>query len=233
MNQYSSEKSCEITLTTLAVLSSEELKQYHNRTLSNEQYCIELLRRALYEQKDDAWLAIEQCFGRFVRSWFWNHRYRDVALQRDSEENYLAQTFSRFWYAVREQQIEFTSLAAILAYLHATLNGVLADTMRVCLRRQAREMPWLELNDTEELAIEDPVDSQAVWEAIQRFLPDERERRLAYLLYYCGLKPRDIVRHCPQEFDDVKEVYRLSQNILDRLRRNRERLRLILDLHIL
>jgi len=232
MNRYSSEKISEITLTTLAVLSSEELKQYHNRTLSNEQYCIELLRRALHEQKDDAWLVIEQCFGRFVRSWLWNHPYRDVALQRDSEENYLAQTFSRFWYAVREQQIEFTSLAAILAYLHATLNGVLADTMRSCLRRQTREMPWPELNDTEELATEDPVDSQAVWEAIQRFLPDERERRLAYLLYYCGLKPRDIVRHCPQEFDDVKEVYRLSQNILDRLRRNRERLRHILGFDV-
>jgi hypothetical protein len=60
-------------------------------------------------------------------------------------------------------------------------------------------------------------------------LPDKRERRLAYLLYYCGLKPRDIVIHFSLEFDDVKDVYRLNHNIVDRLRRSKDRLRYLLD----
>jgi hypothetical protein len=33
---------------------------------------------------------------------------------------------------------------------------------------------------------------------------------------------------CSHEFDDVKEVYRLNQNIIERLRRNRSRLRYLL-----
>ncbi len=49
-----------------------------------------------------------------------------------------------------------------------------------------------------------------------------------YLLYYCGLKPREIVLRCPQEFDDVKEIYRLNHNIVERLRRNRDQLRYVL-----
>jgi hypothetical protein len=59
-------------------------------------------------------------------------------------------------------------------------------------------------------------------------LPDEREKRLAYLLYHCGLKPREIVLRCSPEFPDVQEIYRLNSNIVERLRRNCDRLRHIL-----
>ena len=141
----------------------------------------------------------------------------------------LAQTFSRFWYAVRDQQLEFTSLYAALSYLHATLNGIIIDTLRSHLRLRSREVPFPEPACTEEPRARDPIDSPSVWNSMQSLLPDERERRLAYLLYYCGLKPREIVLRCPKEFDDVKDIYRLNHNIVERLRRNRDRLRHILD----
>lgn len=73
------------------------------------------------------------------------------------------------------------------------------------------------------------MDNQGIWESIQLLLSDERERRLAYLLYHCGLKPRDIVRRCSPEFPDVQEIYRLNSNIVERLRRNRDRLRHVLS----
>ena len=59
----------------------------------------------------------------------------------------------------------------------------------------------------------------------QDMLPNERERRLAYLLYHCGLKPREIVRFCPQVWSDVQEIYRLRRNIMERLLRNADHLR--------
>jgi hypothetical protein len=64
-----------------------------------------------------------------------------------------------------------------------------------------------------------------VWEIVQRILPGERERRLAYLLFYCGLKPREIVNFLPQEWGDVHEIYRLRRNILERLLRQADHLR--------
>ena len=54
---------------------------------------------------------------------------------------------------------------------------------------------------------------------IQRLLPDRGDQRLAYLLFHCGLKPREIVRFCPQEFHSVQEIYRRRLTIVERLAR--------------
>ena len=163
-------------------------------------YCVELLRWALVLHSDAAWSMLQQCFSETLRGWIWRHPGCDVVLLRDSEENYIAQTFSRFWYAVHDQQLEFTTLPAALRYLHATLNGLLMDTLRSHLRGRAREVPLPEPGCPEEPATAGAIDGQSIWDDIQGFLPDERERRVAYLLYYCGLKPRDIIVRCSHDW---------------------------------
>jgi len=214
----------EIKPTTFTDLSSQELPQHWGKEALDDGYALDLLHRALVEHSDEAWSQLQQYFSEFIRKWLRSHPYRDVALLRDSEENYIAQTFSRFWYAVRDQHLEFSMLYAALSYLHATLNGIITDTLRSHLRLRSREVSLPEPGCSEELSGEAPLESQSFWESIRFLLPDERERRLAYLLYYCGLKPRDIVMRCPGEFDDVKDIYRLNHNIVERLRRNRDRL---------
>jgi len=213
----------QINLKTLAELSTHELQRRRWAEFGGDRHCVDLFRRALVEQTDEAWLALQQCFTETVRSWLWSHPGHDVAFLRDSEENYIAQTFSRFWYAVRDQQLEFTTLPAALRYLHATLNGLLMDTLRSHLRGRAREVPLPEPGCSEEPATAGAIDGQSIWDDIQGFLPDERERRVAYLLYHCGLKPRDIIVRCPREFKDVQEIYHLNHNVVKRLQRNRHR----------
>jgi non-ribosomal peptide synthetase component F len=73
--------------------------------------------------------------------------------------------------------------------------------------------------------VEDQIDSSEVWEILQALLPNRREQRLAYLLYHCGLGPREIVHCCPQEWSDVQEIYRLRRNILERVLNNANKLR--------
>ncbi len=220
----------EMKPTTLTDLRSQEPQHDWGKEALDDRHALDLLRRALVERKDEAWSQLQQCFGEFIRKWIRSHPSRDVALLRDSEENYIAQTFSRFWYAVHTQQLEFTTVYAALRYLRATLNGLLTDTLRCHLRGRAREVSLSEPGCYQEPSVEDSMDAQSIWESIESLLCDERERRLAYLLYYCGLKPRDIVVRCSEEFDDVKEIYRLNHNIIERLRRNRDRLRLLLGL---
>jgi len=53
----------------------------------------------------------------------------------------------------------------------------------------------------------------------------ERAQRLAYLLYHCNLKPREIVRYCQEERTDVQGIYRLRRNILECFLRNADQLR--------
>lgn len=218
----------QMKLTVLADLNTHELQRYRRKEPFDDRFCVEILRRALVDQIDDAWLVLQQCFSETIRCWLHSHPSRDVALLRDSEENYIAQTFSRFWYAVRDQHIEFSTLYVALKYLKATLNGIIIDTLRSHLRLRSREDPFMEQGCCQELIAEDSLDNQSVWNSIQLLLPDERERRLAYLLYYCGLKPRDIVILCSQEFDDVKDIYRLNHNIVERLRCSRDRLHYLL-----
>src|SRR5438874_8843759 len=93
----------QISLKKLADLSTHELQRRRWDEPGGDRYCVELFRRALVEQTDEAWSALQQCFSETVRSWLWSHPSHDVALLRDSEENYIAQTFSRFWYAMRDQ----------------------------------------------------------------------------------------------------------------------------------
>jgi len=72
--------------------------------------------------------------------------------------------------------------------------------------------------------VEDYLGSRETWDMLQTLMPGQRERRLAYLLYHCGLKPREIVRCCPQEWSDVQEISRLRHIILERLLRHANQL---------
>lgn len=215
----------QITLTTLADLCIDELTQYRSNKLADDRYCLELLRRAVVEHTDQAWSLFQQCMSGTIRAWMQSHPNHDVALLRDSEEKLMARTFSHFWYAVQDQHVEFTTLPVLMCYLHATLNGILIDTRRSQWRLQLTEASSPGAACSEQLAVGEPVDAQKIWKVIESLLFDERERRIAYLLYFCGLKPMEIVNRCPKEFDDIKEIYHLRCTIVEKLRQNSDRLR--------
>jgi hypothetical protein len=200
-----------------------EIQAYRRGEPSNETYGLELLRRAIVQSDPAAWAGVQQCLSEFVRSWLYAHPRREAALRWESEENYVALAFERFWQATVQQQVAFSTLAGALAYLRASLNGALLDTLRAYNR--PAEVPLPEPGTPGELSVEDRLDSSELREILQRVLPGEREQRLAYLLYYCNLKPREIVRFCPQEWPDVQEIYRLHRNILKRLLRQTDQLR--------
>jgi hypothetical protein len=52
---------------------------------------------------------------------------------------------------------------------------------------------------------------------LQRLLSDERERRLAYLLFHCGLSPREIAQSHPSEFANLQEIYQLRCSLMGHL----------------
>ena len=114
--------------------------------------------------------------------------------------------------------MEFHTLAAALQYLRASLNGTVLDTLRAYVRPRETSLP--EPGEPGEPYVEDSFESSEVWEILQTLLPDRREKRLAYLLFHCGLKPREIVRFCPQEWSDVHEIYHVRGNMMQRLLSN-------------
>jgi hypothetical protein len=212
-----------LSVSVLTEHCTRELSNYRRGNPSNDQYAVELLRRATVQGDQDAWQWLHQSFSEVVRGWLRCHPSKEAACHLDSEENYVAQAFERLWQVTVHQQLEFSTLAAALRYLRASLNGALLDTLRAYSR--PREVSLPEPDDLGEPQVEDSTGSGEVWEILQTMLPNVREQRLAYLLFHCGLKPREILHFCPQEFSDVREIYRLRRNIMERLLRNADRLR--------
>ncbi len=208
---------------TLASRCLLELANYQRGEPCDETYGLELLRRAIIQSDQEAWAWVQHCFGGTVRGWLHRHPSREAACRLESEENYVALAFERFWRATTmTHQVEFSRLAAALQYLYASLNGAILDTLRAYAR--PREVLLPELAELGEPQVEEQAASLELWEILQRVLPSERELRLAYLLYHCGLKPREIVRSCQEEWPDVQEIYRLRRNILEHLLRNADQI---------
>jgi hypothetical protein len=213
------------TLSTeaLTMQCSREIENYRSSESCNDEYGLELLRRAIVQRDEEAWAGIQQCFYELVHGWLCRHPKRDVACHLESEEYYVAQTFERFRQVmILTQQVDFVTLASALRYLHASLNEVMLETLRAYAR--PREVMLPETVEAGEPQVEDKPDRSDVWKAIQMMLSNDREKRLTYLLFHCGLKPEEIIRFYPQEWSDVREIYRLRCNIMERLLHNADQL---------
>jgi hypothetical protein len=202
----------EMSLPELAVQCLRELEHYRRGEPCTDTYGVELLRRATIQDNQEAWTWVQHCFGGMVRRWLRRHPQREVTCRLESDENYVAQTFERVWQATAfNQQVEFSTLTAALQYLRASLNGAILDILRANERSGEAPLP-----EPAEPRVEDSTDSSEVWESLQAILLNPREKRLAYLLFHCGLSPQEIVRFCPQEWSDVQEIYRIRRTIMER-----------------
>lgn len=204
-------------LPLLAEYCAWELSLYRRGESSNDQYCVELCRRVTVLRDPLAWQVARQHFADIIYHWLRRHPCREAAYHLNAEEYYVAAAFTHFWQAtVGERQVVIPSLTVALRYLRASLDGAILDALRTSAELEVRST--LEPGQATTSSSQAYNESKALWETIQRLLPGERERRLAYLLYHCRLKPGEIVQLCPQEFGDTQEIYRLRHRIVERLR---------------
>ena len=184
----------------------------------DDQYCLELLNRAIVQHDTCVREMLQQCLGELLRRWIRSHPKSVVACQLNSEDHYVAQALERFWRITllhRPEASDFLVLA--LRYLRASLNSVIMDALRTCLRPQG--MAMVEIGEATDPLTEFDATRYTSWEVIEHVFPNTRECRLAYLLFHCGLKPGEIVRSCPLEFSDAQENYHLWPGIIEQLSR--------------
>jgi hypothetical protein len=206
----------EMSHPVLAEHCIRELNTYRRGEPCTDRYGVELIRRAIIQGDQEAWAWLQHCFGGVVLNWLRRHPQRARACRLESEEHYVAQAFERFRQAtIWNQWLEFNTLTAALRYLRASLHGTILDTLRAYAwpREISRPVP----GEPGEPQMEDVTSSNEVWDILKTLLSNPREVRLAYLLFHCGLKPREIVHVCPQEFDDIREVSCLRHTIMERV----------------
>ena len=188
---------------------------------SDEQYCLDMFRRALLKSDQHAREQLQQGFSGLGLSWIRLHPRREEACRYQKEEYYVAQAFECLWQATaHHKELEFSTLAAVLKYLRASLNAVIIDTLRTYTR--SRGFPIEVHGYPGESVTAVHGNSDEVWNNMLTLLSDTREQRLAYLLFHCGLKPEEIVHFYPQDFSDVREISSLRLNIIEQVLLNEE-----------
>jgi hypothetical protein len=213
----------EMSLAALAECSARELGKYRRKEPSNDRYCLEIFRRAVILGENEAWGVLRQLLGESMRQWLGRNPYREAALRHEVERTHMDDAFSRFWKAVSDQKMQFDTLAGALKYLHLCLSSAVLDTLRTYSRPHEEALP--DYGHPDEPLVEDSYAEGELWDIIKSVLPNQREQRLAELLFFCNLKPRQVVALCPSEFQDENEIYRLKRNIVDRIMRNKDKIK--------
>jgi hypothetical protein len=175
---------------------------------------LELLHRASTYGDLQAWEAFQQSLEDNVLVWFHEHPYCEAACRVYSERHFSSLAFERLRRAIVKKQIKCEMLSVMLAYLLASLNRSILESLR------ATSYPGAFSSLRHEW--EGRLEGNAIWERLEELLPDQRELRMAYLLYHCGLEPAEIVRSYPQEWGDVHEIVKMRRSILARLMRGYE-----------
>ncbi len=179
---------------------------------SYKEYVVDALRRAIVEGEQDARLRLQQYLGDVVRGWLGQHPRRQIAYYLGNEEYYVAATFERFWQLACDRQFEFSTFDSVMLYLRLSLNGAILDMLRTSSQPKDVQLPQPDFLRKQQM--EDETSCHGVWEGLQKDLFNVHEQRLAYLLFHCGLKPREIMHHCSQEFCDLCEINHLRLHIM-------------------
>lgn len=168
---------------------------------------IKMFRRALVQRDECAREWLQCSTQKLMQESLHNHPYYEELQRTGNVEQYVPLTFERFWQMADQQKLWLRTQSQLLLHLRATLNSLILETLRAHTWQK-------EVSSYSSISS----DGHTLWSIIQGLLPDERERRVAYLLYHCGLKPMKIVCTYPQECNDVQEIHRVRRVVIEKIR---------------
>lgn len=206
---------------------ASETERFFDNGVSDARFCFELFRRAILQKDARAWDVLYQQYRPLVIRWV----YRHPAFSSTSEEAdfFVDRAFGRMWQALTPEKFQrFDNLKGILRYLQTCVHSAINDN----LRKQTLQQLSLEAeNGIENLlpsreSVEKTVIEEAsridLWTEINACLRDDAERCVIYDAYALGFKPREIYQRHQNMFTSVRDVYRIKENILARLRRDKQ-----------
>jgi hypothetical protein len=211
-----------VSVETLASRCREEMARFRRGEPCEDRFCLELFRRAVIDRDEACWRELHALFSEQVLGWC---RQAGGGFAVDPEEAACI-AWERFWrYFTPAKFAAAKGAGGVLRYLKLCARSAVLDAAQSGARLQSLDAEARDRSDGRPT----PADAQADRDARARFwaivnanLHDSRERLLAHLGYEVGLRPCEIRARRPDLFPSSEEVYRLTRNIVDRLRRNRD-----------
>ena len=216
-----------LTLTGIAHRCAQETELFFQRKGYNPRYCFELFRRAIMERNQRAWELVYNQYRSLVGSWV--KRHSAFPSSGEEAQYFVNRAFEKMWVAVTPDRFgRFPDLKSLLRYLQTCVHSVVLDQVRVAEQAEVGAEADIasvegEAGDTtpEDQALAH-VQGQELWDQISKRLRNDREHRVMYGSFVLALKPREIYAEGKDTFRDVREVYRVKENVLARLRRDAE-----------
>jgi len=219
-----------LTLAGLAHRCSKEEDLYFQRQSYDPRYCFELLRRTIMHQNQRAWELVYTQYYPLVAGWV--ERHSAFADSGEEIQYFVNRAFEKMWNAMTPAKFNaFADLPSLLRYLQTCVNSVIIDHTRRA-EHTVVSFPDPVTNDVHQnIVVEnralDRVHQQRLLEALKARMRDEQEWYVAHGTFILGLKPREICACFPEIFCAVAQVYRAKENVLARLRRDTEFLKLL------
>ncbi|UCG25733.1 MAG: sigma-70 family RNA polymerase sigma factor [Chloroflexota bacterium] len=215
-----------LTLSGLRHRCAAESDRFFNRQEHDPRYCFELFKRAIDARDDRAWASIYEQYRPLVTGWVERHSLFSAA---DEETQYFVnRAFEKMWTAITPAKFEnFSDLKSILSYLQMCVHSALVDYLRG--REQAALFSQEHLaqipddgSSNVEARVGKRVEREELWRWINERLKSEKERRVIYGTFVLAMKPRELHAQFAGTFDNVNEVYRIKENVMARLRRDKD-----------
>jgi DNA-directed RNA polymerase specialized sigma24 family protein len=200
-----------------------ESQRFRHGQASDQRYAHELFRRALVERDDLAWESLYSQYRGLVERWVRNN----AALTGSNEpvEHLVDEAFMRFWQAIPAERFErFPTVAALLRYLQLCASCVVIDSARAQTAARIAAERLSPLDEAHQQAPDEEVLQQftceQLWQYVATQLNNEAERVIIYDSFVNGMKPSAIYSARRDLFANVKEIYILKRNLLERLSRD-------------
>ncbi len=214
-----------LSLAGIAHRCGKETQLFFQRQANDPRYCFELFRRAIEERSQAAWGLVYRQYLALVCGWA--QRHPSFATCGEEAEFLANRAFEKMWAALSAERFShLPDLKSVLRYLQMCVHSAVIDQTRMwegssadLPPEESTAMADLEAQSTQDQAL-DRVDRNRFWEALNRRLVSDQERKVVYGSFVLALKPREVVAEYPGVFKDIDEVYRVKANLLERLRRD-------------
>ena len=209
------------SLPEIARRCREETDRFFRRLAPDTRFCYELFRRALARREDAAFEFLIDNYSPLVDGWV--RRHSGFPTSGEEASVFVVAAFEKLWQAVPPARFGlFPDLKALLRYLKLCAGSSIIDSLRV--RDESVSLD----DDSHGAPVEpaaaephfSPAERDEIWGAVMARVQNDKERVIVYAGLALRMKPSEVIEAYPGVFESVNELYRVKQNLLERLRRD-------------
>lgn len=205
---------------------AEQTELFFAKKSSDDRFCFELWRRALVERVQQAWDVVYAQYQPLVVGWVQNHE--GYVRCQEEVQFFVNESFARLYKAIAPEKFaKFSTLQGLLSYLNGCVHSAIIDH----LRKRDPLPANLMIDNVAGHPVSIPsahkhvlerTQREALWHLLEKRIKKTEEWVILECYFILGMKPNDIHTTHPNLFKDVKEVYRIKDNLLSRLQRDDE-----------